>query len=71
MLRPTNPTLRQTVSVRDSTAWVYAGSPSSGSIMMRVYNSDLSDSDNFGAECETSYLVTAISCHGCLYIVIV
>ena len=33
-----------------------------------MYNSDHSDSDNFGAESETNYLVTAI-CHSCLDIV--
>ena len=58
-------------SVSDSAAWVYAGSASSGSIMMWIYNLHLSDSDNFGAESETSYLVTAISCHSYLDIVIV
>ena len=38
---------------------------------MWMYNSDHSDSDNFGAESETSSLVTAISaiCHSCLDIV--
>ena len=35
---------------------------------MWMYNSDHSDSDNFGAESETSSLVTAI-CHSCLDIV--
>ena len=46
-------------------AWLKhcAGSPSSGSIIMWMPNSD--HSDNFGAESETSYLVTA-TCHRCI-----
>ena len=64
--RPTNLTLTQSQSVSDSPAWVYVGSPSSGSIMRWMYNSDLSDTDNFEGESETSYLVIAISCHSCL-----
>ena len=36
-----------------------------------IHNSDHSDTDshNFGAQCETSSLVTAIICHNCLNIV--
>ena len=35
----------------------YSGPPSSGSVMMWMYNSDRSDSDNFGDESETSSLL--------------
>ena len=34
-----------------------------------MYNSDHGDSDNFGAESETSYLVTDMICHSCRDIV--
>ena len=34
-----------------------------------IHNLDHSDSHNFGAECETSSLETAIICHNCLDIV--
>ena len=65
MLRSTNLTLTQTGTVS------VTAQPGSTRFMMWMYNSGLSDSDKFGAESETCYLVTAISCHSCLDIVIV